>query len=71
MAKPSTRRKSQIWLQIKEDFLESCYVLATSKNSMSEYGNFHVFLLRMWQTKRHKKGILQPWEARKKKNGVV
>ncbi len=43
---PSTRGKSQIWLQVREDsrhFLEFCYV----------------FALRMWWTKRHLKGILQ------------
>jgi hypothetical protein len=47
------KRKTQIWLQIREDsrqFLEFCYVLA-SMNPVSKYGNFHVFLLRMWQTK--------------------
>jgi hypothetical protein len=41
----------EIWLQVREDsrhFLESCYVLATSKNPASKYGDFHVFLLRTW-----------------------
>jgi hypothetical protein len=41
----------EIWLQVREDsrhFLESCYVLATSKNPASKYGDLHVFLLRTW-----------------------
>jgi len=60
-----TRGKIQIWLQVRErsqdsrHFLKSCYVLATSKNPMSKYGDFHVFLFRMWRTKRHLKEILQ------------
>lgn len=57
---PSTRGKNQIWLQVREDsrhFLEFCYVLVTSKNPVSKYGNLYVFALRMWWTKRHLKGF--------------
>jgi hypothetical protein len=46
------------WLQVRDDsthFVESCYVLATPKDPVSKYGDFHVFLLRMWWTKRHLK----------------
>jgi hypothetical protein len=43
----STRGKSQIWLQVVQEdsryFLESCYVLATSQNAVSKYGNFRFF----------------------------
>jgi hypothetical protein len=49
---------AKIWLRVSEDswhFLESCYALVTSKNLVSKSGNFHVFLLWMWQTKRHLK----------------
>ncbi len=49
------------WQQVREDsthFVESCYVLATPKDPVSKYGDFHVFLLRMWWTKRHLKLIL-------------
>jgi hypothetical protein len=51
---PSTRGKSQIWLQVREDsrhFLESCHVLVTSKYPVSKCGGFHVSLLRMWLLK--------------------
>jgi hypothetical protein len=46
---PPTRGKNQIWLQVKElstHFLEFYYVLASSKNPVSKYGNFHVFVFR-------------------------
>lgn len=46
---PPTRGKNQIWLQVKEfstHFLEFYYVLASSKNTVSKYGNFHVFVFR-------------------------
>jgi hypothetical protein len=54
----STRGKRQFWLQVREDsarhFLESSYVLATSKNPVSKYGDFHFFCswasLRMWRS---------------------
>ncbi len=52
------RKKSQIWLQVREGnrhFLESCYVLAISKNPVFKYGDSHVFLFGMWRTKRNLK----------------
>jgi hypothetical protein len=54
-AQPSTRGKSQMWLQGCRRFLESCYVSVKSKNPVSKYGDIHVLLLRMWRTKRHLK----------------
>jgi hypothetical protein len=44
-----------MWLQGCGRFLESCYFLVKSKNPVSKYGDMHVFLLRMWRTKRHLK----------------
>ncbi len=58
MASIHKRKKSQIWLQVREGnkhFLESCYVLAISKNPVFKYGDSHVFLFRMWRTKRNLK----------------
>jgi hypothetical protein len=43
----------EIWLQVREDsrhFLESCYLLASSKNPASKYGDLHVFLLGTWSS---------------------
>jgi len=45
--------------RIVYSFVEFWYVfLATFKNPVSKYGDFHVFLLRMWGTKKHLKAIL-------------
>jgi hypothetical protein len=61
------RKQPNLATGLKEDgrhFLQSCYVLATSKNPVSKYCDFHVFFLRMWWSERHLKRIL--WQHPKK-----
>ncbi len=46
-----------------DNFWESCQVLVISKNTVAKHGDFHVFLLTRWRTKRHRKRIL--WQREK------
>ncbi len=59
----------QFGYQVRKDsrhFLEYCYILATSKNPVFKYGDFHVFLLRMWWTL--KRNLLTARETEKGAN---
>jgi hypothetical protein len=47
-----TRGMSQIWLDVRQwsgRFWKTCLVLATTRNSLSKYGNMWLFFLKKWR----------------------
>jgi hypothetical protein len=47
-----TRGMSQIWLDVRQwsrIFWKACLVLASTRNSLSKYGNMWLFFLKMWR----------------------